>query len=258
MSKIDLKSAEEISLMAEGGQKLSSILMDVFEKIEPGLSTLQIDSWIDKGIVKQGGEPSFKKVRNYRYASCVGLNGEIVHSIPKEDKIIKEGDILKIDLGMFYKGFNTDMSWSWEILTKKKKDFLGVGENALYLAIDVARSGNRVGHISLAIEKTITQAGYCPVNVLTGHGIGRKLHEEPMVPGVLKDELENTPKLLPGMTFAIEVIYAQKSPEAVLGADGWTISTKDGKISGLFEQTIAITENDPLIITPFKPKRGCF
>ena len=253
MSKIFLKSPEQISKMAEGGEILGRIMSQVFEKVEPGLSTLEIDSWIDKGITNAGGETAFKKVPNYHWASCSGINDEVVHSIPKEDKIIKEGDLLKIDIGMWWKGFNTDMSWTVIVGEKKEKkneEFLEVGKRALEKAIKAAHPGNRIGHISKTIQDIIEEAGFHPVKVLTGHGIGRELHEEPMVPGILTGKIEKTPKIVPGMTLALEVIYNFGDGDIVLAEDGWTILTKDGKISGLFEKTIAVTENGPLVLTP--------
>lgn len=117
-------------------------------------------------------------------------------------------------------------------------------------AIKVAKPGNRVGHISGKIQEIVEGAGYQPVKILTGHGVGRKLHEDPLVPGILRGRVTDTPELIPGMTLAIEVIYGLGSGEVVLEDDGWTVSTKDGKIAGLFEKTIAITGNGPLILTP--------
>lgn len=257
-----IKTSEEIKIMAEGGKLLGRILKDALRKAEPGLSTLEIDGWIDKGIASAGGAPSFKLVPRYLWASCTGLNDEIVHSIPKKDRIIKEGDLLKIDLGMLWKGFHTDLAWTVVVGNKAKKQpastqrgeqsnkerFLEAGQKALEEAKKVAKAGNRVGHISQKIQEIIETAGYHPVEVLTGHGIGRRLHEDPLIPGVLKGSLEKTPILREGMTIAIEIIYNQGRGEAVLGNDGWTVSSKDGKISGLFENTIAVTDREPLIL----------
>ena len=254
MPKISLKTPQEIAVMAEGGKKLAEILEEVLEKVEPGLSTGEIDSWIEDGIISVGGEPSFKTVPHYHWSSCVGLNEEVVHSIPKKDKILKEGDLLKIDLGMLWQGFHSDLSWTIECQKtedgRQKTEFLEVGKRALEEAIKVAVPGNRVGHISQKIQEVIEGAGYQPVKILTGHGIGRQLHEEPLIPGILQEELVKTPKLVPGMTLAIEVIYDSGSGEVVLENDGWTVSTRDGKIAGLFEKTIAITGSGPLILTP--------
>jgi len=262
MFKIPLKSPEEIKVMAEGGERLGKILLEILGKIEPGLSTLEIDSWIDERITKAGGVPSFKLVPRYHWASCVGVNDEVVHSIPRKDKILKKGDLLKIDLGMFFGGFHTDLSWTVRVGGDERdevgsREFLGAGEKALAEAVKTCWLGNRVGHISQAIQAVIEGAGFHPVEVLTGHGIGRRLHEEPLIPGVLKSPLGETPLLKAGMTLAIEVIYSQGGGEVVLGNDGWTIFTKDGKMAGLFEKTIAVTESGPLILTPVQfSKRG--
>ncbi|RJR24975.1 type I methionyl aminopeptidase [Candidatus Microgenomates bacterium] len=258
MPKISIKTPEEIFAMAEGGKQLAGILSEVEKKVKPGISTLEIDSWIEKDILSFGAKPSFKMVPGYHWASCVGINDEVVHSIPRKDKILKNGDLLKIDLGMFYKGFHTDLSWTRIVGSdlKQKSGFLKAGEKALKEAINEARPGKRIGDISKKIEEVVKKAGFKPVKVLTGHGIGKKLHEEPLIPGITKEKIENTPEILPGMAFAIEVIYNEDDDEVVLGEDNWTIFTNDGKMSGLFEKTIAITENKPLILTPFQFERG--
>lgn len=260
MDKIFLKTPKEIAIMAEGGKKLAGILTEVLQSVRPGISTLEIDSLIDQGIAKARAIPSFKTVPRYHWASCVGLNSEVVHSIPKKDKLVKVGDLVKVDTGLVWEGFHTDASWTVRIQRtedgrqkaedRKQKDlFLETGKVALREAIAVAKPGRRIGDISQKIQEIVRQAGFTPVEVLTGHGIGRRLHEEPMIPCFLKENLKNTTELLPGMVLAIEVIYNQGSPDLVMEEDNWTISTKDGKMSGLFEETIAITENEPLILT---------
>jgi len=266
-SRITLKTPGEIAVMKENGKKLAEILTEVLEKIKPGLSTGEIDSWVEKGILLAGGQPSFKQVPNYHWSSCIGLNEEVVHSIPKKDKIIKEGDLLKIDLGMLWQGFHSDLSWTILVQSAKheatpaerqvqesQRKFLDTGKKALAEAIKMAVPGNRVGHISQKIQEVVEGGGYYPVPILTGHGIGRKLHEEPFVPGVLLEKIGETPALVAGMTLAIEIIYGFGTGEVVLENDGWTVCTKDGKIAGLFEKTIAITEEGPLILTPVGEK----
>ena len=255
MPKIILKSPEEIAIAAEGGEILGRIISEVLKRVRPGLNTLEINDWIEEKVIKSGAEPSFKLVPRYHWASCVGTNDEVVHSIPRKDRIIREGDLLKIDAGVFWKGFHTDASWTVIVQTANSKQqiaksrFLDAGKEALEKAIEAARPGNRIGNISLVIQQTIEKAGYRPVKVLTGHGIGRRLHEEPLIPCILKGSLETTELLLPGMLLAIEVIYNQGKAEVVMEDDGWTISTKDGKMSGLFEETIAVGENGPLTLT---------
>lgn len=259
-----IKDGKQIEVMKAGGERLSAILESTLKKIKPGLSTGEIDLWIDQEIVASGGEASFKKVAGYHHASCVGVNDEVVHSLPSFEKIIKEGDLLKIDLGLCWQGLNTDLSWTVIVQSSKacpelaegckvqsyQEKFLNAGKKALDEAIKVALPGRYVGDISREIQKWIERAGFTPVKVLTGHGIGSKLHESPYVPCFLKGRVEDTAKLVPGMTLAIEVIYNLGGAEVVLENDGWTISTEDGKISGLFEKTIAVTENGPLILTP--------
>lgn len=250
MPEITYKSQEEIAIMAEGGEKLGKILRMALSRVKPGVNTLELNRLIEEEIAGLGGESSFKKVPGYHWAACIGLNDEVVHSIPCQDKIIKSGDLVKVDLGIVWKKFHTDMASTVEVGSRRKSAFLDAGKRALDKAIGVAVVGHRVGDISLAIEETIKEAGFTPVKVLTGHGIGWALHEDPMIPGVLKKKIKDTLLLKAGITLAIEVIYNEKGAEVVLEPDGWTIATKDGKMSGLFEKTIAITKNGPLVLTP--------
>jgi methionyl aminopeptidase len=253
MVKINLKTSQEVALAAESGKILGRIMGEVFKKIKPGLNTLEINDWIEEKIIRSKAKASFKLVPGYHWAACIGVNDEVVHSIPRKDKIIKKGDLLKIDAGVYWKGFHSDASWTVLVGDSKfdieNSKFLEAGKMALKKAIQQARPGNRIGHISQAIQQTIEKAGYSPVKVLTGHGIGRKLHEEPFIPGVLKGKIEKTEPILPGMLLAVEVIYNQGKAEVIMENDGWTISTKDGKMSGLFEETIAVGENGPLTLT---------
>ena len=254
MAKINLKTPQEIAIAAESGEILGRIMVEVFKKIKPGLNTLEINDWIEEKIIKNKAKPSFKNVPGYHWATCTGVNDEVVHSIPRKDRIIREGDLLKIDAGVYWKGFHSDASWTTIVVGNRKLDirnlkFLEAGKEALKKAIEAAKPGNRIGHISLAIQQTIQKAGYSPVKELTGHGIGRKLHEEPFIPGILRGNIEKTELIRPGMLLAVEVIYNQGKAEVVMENDGWTISTKDGKMSGLFEETIAVDENGPLTLT---------
>ncbi len=193
MPKVNLKTPEEIALAAEGGEILGRIIVSVLKRIRPGLNTLEINDWIEEKIIQNKAKPSFKFVPGYHWAACIGVNNEVVHSIPRKDRIIKEGDLLKIDAGVLWKGFHTDASWTVLVgnskIKNQKSKFLEVGKEALKRAIEAARPGNRIGNISLVIQQTIEKAGYRPVKVLTGHGIGHRLHEEPLIPCVLKGSL---------------------------------------------------------------------
>jgi len=251
---IPIKTEREIKLMKEGGQKLAFVFAEVVKKIKPGVSLRQLDSLAEELIIKQGGFPSFKTVKGYHWATCININEGVVHGIPN-DYQIKEGDLVSLDMGMLYKGFHADMARTLCIRMQNSKcksqneKFLKVGEKALKMAIKAARPGNRVGHISAAIEKVIRKAGFSPVEDLTGHGVGKKLHEEPQIPCFLARPITQTPVLQPGMTLAIEVIYTLGKPDLILADDGWTIETADGKLASLFENTVLATKKEPVILT---------
>lgn len=252
---IHIKKPEDIEKMRVGGKILADTLYEVLEHIKPGVTELQLDTLAEKLIVKRGGEPGFKKVAGYHHTICTSVNEVVVHGIPT-DNVITAGDIVGIDCGVFYKGFHTDMSETIRVKGKgTQKDaavdeFLRVGKYALEEAIKVAVVGNKVGHISKTIQELVEKkAGYSVVRSLVGHGVGKKLHEQPEVPGFLRGSIEKTPTLREGMVLAIEVIYNMGEKPVVLAADGWTIETSDGSISGVFERTVAITKRGPEVLT---------
>jgi len=254
---IYIKTPSEISIMSEGGRILAEVLGQVLSRIKPGVLELELDRLAEELIRKKGAESGFKKVRGYKHAICVSTNDVVVHGVPTGYRL-KEGDIIGIDCGVYYKGFNTDCAQTVRIKSSKLKvkssdevdRFLETGKKALEEAIKVSKAGNRVGHISKKIQDIVEGAGYSVVRSLVGHGVGRSLHEEPEVPGFLARKIEDTPKLRERMTIAIEVIYNMGKADVVYSNDdGWTIKTKDGSLSGLFERTIAITKSGPLILT---------
>ena len=255
-----LKSDKQISTMKEGGKRLRYVLEQTLEQVVPGKTAYEIDQFADRLIQKQGGYPSFKRVNGYKWATCICVNDCIVHGVPKKQEIIKENDVVTVDVGMMYKELNTDTSWTIRVESSNVNSqmsnveeidhFLEVGKRALEAGIKQAVVGNRVGHISKAIQDIVEkQNGYSVVRSLIGHGVGRELHEEPEVPGYLVGKIDKTPLLKEGMTIAIEVIYNMGSKDVVLDKDGWTIRTKDVKISGLFERSIAITKEGSLMLT---------
>lgn len=249
---IPLKTRKEIAVMREGGKRLRWVLEQVLQKTKKGVKTKELDKQAEELITKQGGQPSFKMVPGYFWSTCISVNEVVVHGIPGE-RVLQEGDIVGLDMGMNFGGWHTDVATTVEVGRKKgeerRRKFLEAGRRALEAAIKKTIVGNFIGDLSLTIQGEIGAVGYSPVKVLTGHGVGRRLHEEPAIPCFLKGERKDSPKLKSGMTLAIEVIYNQGRPEVVLGEDGWTISTKDGKISGLFEETVAVTGDGPLILT---------
>ena len=248
---IPIKTKEEIEIMKKGGQILAGVMEKVKRNVRPGVSTLELDHLADK-LISQKGEPSFKKVRDYKWASCMCVNDVVVHGIPGDYKL-KEGDLLGIDIGMFYQGFHSDMAQTvivGEQKEKNKLNFLKTGQKALEKAINQALVGKHIGHLSAIIQETVEKEGYSSVRALTGHGIGKNLHEEPAIPCFLEDKVEKTLKLKEGMTLAVEIIYNQGKAQVVYrDDDDWTIQTEDGKLSGLFENTIAITAKGPIVLT---------
>jgi len=246
---IVLKTPAEIEVMRQGGEKLALVLRKTIAALRPGMTTAKLDEIAEREILALGGKCSFKMVPRYHWASCVTINDEVVHGIPGK-KVIKKGDVVGVDVGIYYKGFHTDAAQTVRVQAKED-EFLKVGRRALKKAIEQVKPGNRIAHISMAIQEEIEKAGFSPVAALTGHGVGRRLHEDPMIPCFFdkKEDIGKSPILELGMTLAIEIIYNLRSPEVVLTEDGWTIKTKDGKISGLFEKTVAITANGPLVLT---------
>lgn len=256
---IDIKNKEQIVSMQKGGQILSEVLWEVLTHVKPGVTELEIDALAEKLIREKGGEPGFQKVPGYKHTICACTNEVVVHGIPS-DYVFKEGDVVCIDCGVFYEGFHTDMAETILIPTNNKQQetndhekekFLMTGKKALEEALKVAVIGNRIGHISKVIQDIVEkEAGYGIVRSLIGHGVGRELHEEPEVPGFVHGKIEKSPLLVEGMTIAVEVIYNKGTRDVVYaGTDDWSIKSADGSISAVFERSIAITQNGPLMLT---------
>ncbi len=254
---IKIKNKKEIEIMAKSGNILANTLFEVLRHVEPGVSEKELDKLADDLIVKQGGYPGFKKVPGYHNATCIATNDVVVHGIPSDYRL-KEGDVIAIDCGVFYKGYHSDMCETVRVRSKGSKlkkdrvdEFLEIGKKALEEGIKAAKLGNHVGDISKVIQDIVEKkAGYSVVRSLVGHGVGKELHEDPEVPGYLMDRIEDTPVLKEGMVIAIEVIYNMGASDVVYANDdGWTIATEDGSLSAVFERTIAITKDGPLVLT---------
>lgn len=253
-----IKSETDINSLRTGGKLLSSILDSLLKAVAPLVKTKDLDLLATKLIKETGGTPSFKTVSGYKWATCMSVNDEVVHGIP--DDTLKTADLLCIDIGLLYKGFHTDMARTVIVGEKNENipqgklnsltKFLETGKQALNSGLSCAKIGNRIGHISQAIQKIVEKNNYSVVKALVGHGIGRNLHEEPQIPGFLDRPLDKTPLIVDGMVLAIEVIYNQGKAEVVYkNDDGWTIASKDGSLSAVFEDTIIVTPSDPKIIT---------
>lgn len=248
---IKIKSPSEIKIMSEGGEKLARIKSRLIKEVKEGVNAWEIETLADKLIVEEGCDSSFKMVPNYSWSTCVNLNQGVVHGIPKKEMVFKKGDLVSVDIGVFYKGFHTDTSFSTGIgLNKENQKFLEAGKKALKKAIDKARAGNKIYDISRTIESVIETAGYTPIRALVGHGVGRSLHEDPQIPCFTDSRhFDNSPRIVEGMVLAIEVMYSRGSGDIKIEEDGWTISSSDGTITALFEDTIAVTKKGPLVLT---------
>lgn len=245
---INIYSPDEIEIMAKGGKILAEVLHQVLAKVAPGVSTLELDKYTDELILFAGAKPSFKMEPGYQFATCMCINDMVVHGIPTNHQLQK-GDILGIDLGVYYKNFHSDGSWTIQV-GGGENIFLKTGEKALDEAIKQCIPGNHIGDISETIQEIIEGDGYSCVKQLVGHGVGRELHEDPEIPCYLRRKIKFTPEIKVGMVLAVEVIYNQgKSPIVYESGDGWTIVTRDGLPSGLFEHTVAITQLGPKILT---------
>lgn len=250
MIGLTIKTENELAIMAEAGKKLAKVKNELKSLIKPGENALEIEETAQKLIKKSGAEASFTKVPNYHWATCINVNAGLVHGIPKAETVFAAGDLVSVDLGLKNKGFHSDTSFSIGVEASKTTEaFLEVGRQAFKAATEAAKPGNRIFDISMAIEEVVEAAGFSPIRALTGHGIGRELHEEPQIPCFTFGERAKSPEIVPGMALAIEVMYAQGKPEVILDKDEWTITMRDGKISALFEETVAISKHGPLVLT---------
>lgn len=251
---IHIKTKKEIVIMQKAGHILADVLFAVCDEVKPGITEIALDQMAEKMIREQGGEEAFKRVPGYKHTICAATNDVVVHGIPSGYQL-KEGDIIGVDCGVYLDGFNTDMAQTVYVGDKKNmpediKLFLETGERAMQAGIKQVKPGNRVGHISQAVQEIIENAGYSVVRDLIGHGVGRQLHEEPEVPGYLDVALEKTPLLKEGMTIAVEVIYTMGGSAVVYASrDGWTIKSKDGSLAGLFERSVVVTKDGVKVLT---------
>ena len=219
------------------------------EAVRPGVTTWEIDKIAYDYIKKQGAEPNFLHLYDFPATACISINDEVIHGIPSKKRVIKEGDIVSIDLGAKVDGYNGDNAATFAAgkISENAKRLCDVTEKSLYLGIEQALAGNRLGDIGYAVQSYCEENGYGVIREYTGHGVGAKLHEDPSVPNF------GTPgrgaRLLPGMVIAIEPMITEGSRAIKQLPDGWTVKTKDGKLAAHYEHTIAITPNGPKILT---------
>ena len=250
MHTINIKTKDEIEIMRQGGEKLSEIKKEVTSFIKLGINAMQVEELTTDLIKEKGGKPSFKMVPGYKWSTCVNVNEGLVHGIPKDSVVFSKGDVVSVDMGIFFKDFHTDTSLTVAISPSGKiTHMLDTGKRALKKAIKKAVPGGRIYDISKAMQEEVEKGGYTPIRALVGHGIGRDLHEGPQIPCFVRGTRGKTPEIKEGMVIAIEVMYAVSKEDVKVEADGWTISMRDGKISALYEDTVAITAKGPKVLT---------
>jgi methionyl aminopeptidase len=247
---IQLKSAREIDLMAQGGRILGQTLQTLRDHVRPGVSTAELDA-IAESFIRghDGATPAFKGLYGFPGSICASINDEIVHGIPSKKRVLKEGDVVSLDVGVGFKGFFTDSAITVAVgsVDGRTEKLLTVTSRALEAGIAAATVGNHIGDIGAAVQGVVEGAGFSVVRDLVGHGIGVEFHEEPQVPNYGKPKRRE--KLVPGLTLAIEPMVNAGGPATRTLQDRWTIVTADGSRSAHFEHTVAITENGPRVLT---------
>jgi len=240
---IELKSAREIEIMRESSRIVATVLKEISQRVEPGMTTADLDAYAEKRIREMGATPSFKGYHGFPGSICSCLNHEVVHGIPSSKKVIREGDILKVDTGAYYQGFHGDSCITIAVgkVSSSAKKLMRVAEEALYKGIEQVKAGNHLLDLAGAIEDHVHAHGYSVVEDFTGHGVGRNLHEEPSVFNFRTNQLPNV-KLKAGMTLAIEPIVNVGSKVTRTLRDRWTVVTVDNTLSAQFEHTVLVTE----------------
>ncbi len=246
---IVLKTNRELSLMREACRISAGALRVAGEAVQPGVTTEEIDRIAYEYIIKQGAKPNFLNYNGFPATACISINDEVIHGIPSKKRVIKEGDIVSIDLGAVLDGYNGDNAATFAAgkISPEAERLINTTRESLYKGIEAAVAGGRIGDISSAVQTYCEERGFSVVRDFVGHGIGAKLHEDPSVPNY------GTPgrgvRLLPGMTLAIEPMINMGGYEVRQLSDGWTIKTRDGGLSAHFEHTVAITADGPKILT---------
>jgi methionyl aminopeptidase len=247
---IELKTPEEIAIMRQAGAIVATVLKEMFEITEPGMTTQDLDAYAEKRIREMGATPSFKGYHGFPASICASINNEVVHGIPKAKKVIRKGDVLKVDTGAFFEGFHGDSCITIAVgqVTPAAEKLIRVAEETLYKGIEQVKAGNTLLDIAGAVQDHAEANGFSIVEDYTGHGVGRNLHEEPSVFNYRTREMPNV-KLRAGMTLAIEPILNAGSRFTQTLADRWTVITTDRAISAQFEHTVLVTEEGYEILT---------
>ena len=247
---IEIKSPREIEIMRQSAKIVATVLKEISELVKPGMTTADLDAHAEKRIREMGATPSFKGYHGFPGSICSSINNEVVHGIPNPKKVIRSGDVLKVDTGAFFQGFHGDscITIAVEEVTPDAAKLIQVAEEALYKGIEQVKAGNYLMDIAGAIEDHVKANGFAVVEDFTGHGVGRNLHEEPSVFNFRTREMPNV-KLRAGMTLAIEPIVNAGSKHTRTLSDRWTAVTVDKSLSAQFEHTVLVTQTGYEILT---------
>ena len=246
---LQLKSAREIETMAVGGRILAEAHLAARDAVAAGMSTWDIDQVVEDFIRSKGAVPSFKGLYGFPASICASVNEEIVHGIPNKKKILRDGDIISVDIGVFFGGLHTDSARTYPVgpIDAETQRLLDVTEASLVAGMQAAVIGNHVGDIGHAVESVVKAGGFTVVRDLVGHGVGHMMHEEPQIPN--HGKLKRGMRLVAGLTIAIEPMVNIGTEKTRTLGDKWTVVTADGKNSAHFEHTVAVTEDGPVVLT---------
>ncbi|MFM7365740.1 MAG: type I methionyl aminopeptidase [Cuspidothrix sp.] len=247
---IEIKSPREIEIMRQSAKIVATVLKEISELVKPGMTTADLDAYAEKRIREMGATPSFKGYHGFPASICSSINHEVVHGIPSHKKVIRAGDVLKVDTGAYYQGFHGDSCITIAVgdVTTEAARLIKIAEESLYKGIEQVKAGVHLAEIAGAIEDHVNANGFRVVEQFTGHGVGRNLHEEPPVFNYRTHEIPNV-KLRSGMTLAIEPILNAGSKNTRILADRWTAVTVDNALSAQFEHTVLVTDSGYEILT---------
>ena len=247
---IHLKTSEEIDAMGRAGTIIADLLQEIPSRVHPGIDTHELDRFCDDFIVShEGAVPAFKGLYGFPGAVCISVNDEVVHGIPSAQRVLNDGDIVSVDVGVRLGGWCADSAWTFAVgeIGDDARALMDITERSLWAAIEAATRGNHVGDLGAAVIRTVEGTQYGIIRDLVGHGIGRDVHEEPQVPNV--GRAGHGPLLRPGMVVAIEPMLSAGTPNIKTLEDGWTVVTADRTLSAHFEHTVAVTAEGPRVLT---------
>jgi methionyl aminopeptidase len=246
---IIIKSKQEIDIMRESGKVTGYILRELANYIKPGMSTYEVDRFVEETILKHKMIPTFKGYGGFPASACVSINEEVVHGIPDKNRIIQSGDIVSVDVGSTYKGYVSDAARTYPVgeVSAEARKLIEATEASFFEGIKFCKEGYRLSDISHAVQEKAESEGFSVIRDFVGHGVGRDMHEEPQIPNYGRPG--RGPRLVSGMVFAIEPMICQGSYEVDTLLNDWTVVTVDGKLSAHYENTVVITDGEPELLT---------